>query len=188
MGTTKTRKSSSKKFLDFGILIPAIIIFAVYANLKNLQIPALAPAETKPFSFFEEFYPYYISQHVDDICRRLHFIGTSLVVLYSLIEPAVGPSLVLAGLLGNIVFVYTRHIEHGIVEMALMLLTFLYFMTRWTGNWKKAMLIPIIAYTFAWVGHFVFEQNRPATFIYPTYSLMGDFNMWWEIATQQRAF
>ena len=39
------------------------------------------------------------------------------------------------------------------------------------------MLTPIIGYGFAWVGHFVFEQNKPATFKYPLYSLMGDFVM-----------
>jgi hypothetical protein len=44
-------------------------------------------------------------------------------------------------------------------------------------------LIPIVGYGFAWVGHFVFEKNRPATFKYPFYSLLGDFKMFWEILT-----
>ncbi|MBY0235069.1 MAG: DUF962 domain-containing protein, partial [Burkholderiaceae bacterium] len=29
----------------------------------------------------------------------------------------------------------------------------------------------------AWLGHFVFEKNKPATFRYPLYSLMGDWVM-----------
>jgi len=33
-------------------------------------------------------------------------------------------------------------------------------------------------YGFAWVGHFYFEMNKPASFVYPTYSLMSDFVMW----------
>lgn len=43
-------------------------------------------------------------------------------------------------------------------------------------------------YAFAWVGHFFFEHNRPATFQYPLYSFMGDWRLWWEIATRRRAF
>jgi len=33
-------------------------------------------------------------------------------------------------------------------------------------------------YAFAWVGHYFFEKNRPATFTYPLYSFMGDWVMW----------
>jgi hypothetical protein len=36
---------------------------------------------------------------------------------------------------------------------------------------------PLMAYAFAWTGHFFFEKNRPATFSHPVYSLIGDFAM-----------
>jgi hypothetical protein len=36
-------------------------------------------------------------------------------------------------------------------------------------------------YGFAWVGHFVFEKNRPATFRHPLYSFMGDWVMFKDI-------
>jgi hypothetical protein len=35
----------------------------------------------KTFTRFSDFYPYYLQEHRDSTCRRLHFIGTSLVVL-----------------------------------------------------------------------------------------------------------
>ena len=39
----------------------------------------------------------------------------------------------------------------------------------------------VCGYAFAWVGHFFFEKNRPATFTYPFYSFAGDWVMWSEI-------
>jgi len=36
----------------------------------------------------------------------------------------------------------------------------------------------VSGYAFAWVGHFFFERNRPATFKYPFYSFAGDWVMW----------
>ena len=42
-------------------------------------------------------------------------------------------------------------------------------------------LVPVVGYGFAWIGHFFFEKNRPATFQYPIYSLMGDFAMFRDI-------
>ena len=87
------------------------------------------------FKTFREFYPYYLSEHADRNCRRMHFAGTSLVL----------SSLVLAIASGQL---------------------------RWL--W----LMPLFGYGFAWLGHFVFEKNRPATFRHPFYSLAGDFVMY----------
>lgn len=54
-----------------------------------------------------------------------------------------------------------------------------------TGTWAALLLLPIIGYGFAWVGHFFFEHNRPATFEYPLYSLMGDWVMLKDFLTGQ---
>ena len=47
---------------------------------------------------------------------------------------------------------------------------------------SSPVLCLTIGYGFAWVGHFFFELNRPATFTYPALSIMGDFRLWYEIA------
>ena len=48
--------------------------------------------------------------------------------------------------------------------------------------------VPVCGYGFAWVGHFFFEKNRPATFQYPLWSLMGDWRMFFETVSGQRKF
>lgn len=40
------------------------------------------------------------------------------------------------------------------------------------------LLAPVAGYGFAWLGHFGFEHNRPATFKHPWYSLLGDWVMY----------
>ena len=44
-----------------------------------------------------------------------------------------------------------------------------------SGNFYWLVAIPFVGYGFAWVGHFFFEKNKPATFQYPLYSLTSDF-------------
>jgi len=46
-------------------------------------------------------------------------------------------------------------------------------------------IAPLCAYAFAWVGHFAFEKNKPATFKYPLLSLLSDFMMFYHILTFQ---
>ena len=47
------------------------------------------------------------------------------------------------------------------------------------GWWVLAALL--CGYGFAWVGHFFFEKNRPATFKHPIYSFIGDWVMFKDI-------
>lgn len=57
-----------------------------------------------------------------------------------------------------------------------------------TGIGWLVLVAVLQAYAFAWVGHYFFEHNRPATFRHPGYSLMGDWRMWWEILTGKIRF
>lgn len=97
------------------------------------------------FSSFAEFYPYYLDEHNDRTCRRLHFVGTSLVIL-------------------------------------LLACTILF------RKPQLLILVPLVGYGFAWVGHFFFENNKPATFKNPLYSLRGDFVMFWQMLTGKIPF
>ena len=54
-------------------------------------------------------------------------------------------------------------------------------MSIYLGNYALLCLIPVVGDGVAWVGHFFYEHNKPATFSYPVYSLMGDWVMFKDI-------
>jgi hypothetical protein len=95
-------------------------------------------ATSNRFNSFVEFYAFYLSQHKNLTCRRLHFVGSALI---------------------------------------LALFAFVIISQQWILLW----LLPVLGYGFAWVGHFFFEHNKPATFTYPFYSLLGDWVMFKDI-------
>jgi len=97
------------------------------------------------FNSFKAFYPYYLKEHRNVTCRRLHFIGSLLVLM-----------VIITALLSQ--------------------------------KYALLWLLPFIGYGFAWVGHFFFEKNRPATFKHPFYSLWGDWVMFKDILTGKIKF
>ena len=50
------------------------------------------------------------------------------------------------------------------------------------------LVMPVVGYGFAWVGHFFFEKNKPATFKYPRYSLASDFMLFWDLLSGKQPF
>ena len=97
------------------------------------------------YQSFREFYPFYLSEHSNPACRRLHFFGTTLVILF----------------------------------LATAILT----RNAW---WLAGALVA--GYGFAWIGHFFFEHNQPATFTYPIYSFIGDWVMFKDLLTGKIRF
>lgn len=50
-----------------------------------------------------------------------------------------------------------------------------------SGRWSWLLAVPLAGYLPAWIGHYFFERNRPATFTHPLYSLRGDLVMLAEV-------
>ena len=73
-----------------------------------------------------------------------------------------------------------------VVGTTLALLILLYALA--TQRWVLILAAILVGYAFAWVGHFFFEKNRPATFKHPVYSLMGDWRLWVETLTGRQRF
>lgn len=99
----------------------------------------------KTFDTFAEFYPYYLAEHSNRTCRRLHFIGSTIALaLFAAAIITANPWLVLTAV--------------------------------------------VQGYAWAWVGHFFFEHNKPATFQYPWKSFKGDWVMWKDMLTGKIPF
>jgi hypothetical protein len=57
-----------------------------------------------------------------------------------------------------------------------------------TRDARWLWLAPVAGYGFAWIGHFFFEKNRPATFSHPLYSFIGDWAMFRDILARRIRF
>lgn len=105
----------------------------------------MPPQENTRYTSLKAFYPFYLSEHRNPACRRLHFVGTGLVIV------------------SFVAFWFTFH-------------------------WLYLAIIPVLGYGFAWVGHYFYEQNKPATFQYPLYSLASDFILFWHLLIGREKF
>ncbi|HEV8690225.1 MAG TPA: Mpo1-like protein [Ideonella sp.] len=103
-----------------------------------MNTAATAAVDPKSFHSFAEFYPFYLGEHSNRTCRRLHFLGSTLALVC------------LGALLA-------------------------------TGQWMFLLYGVLCGYGFAWLGHFGFEKNKPASFKRPLYSFMGDWVMYSQI-------
>lgn len=68
------------------------------------------------------------------------------------------------------------------------LLFIILFTCIWLSNYLLLISIPFVGYGFAWVGHYFFEKNKPATFQYPFFSLASDFLMFFDLLKGKEKF
>jgi hypothetical protein len=48
-----------------------------------------------------------------------------------------------------------------------------------TGSWWLVLAGVVFGYACAWFGHVRFEHNKPATWVKPWWSFLGDWRMFW---------
>jgi hypothetical protein len=101
-------------------------------------MPTDTAVDPRSFQSFAEFYPFYLREHSNTTCRRLHFVGSTL----------------------------------SLACLVMLLIT---------GKPQYFVYALLCGYGFAWLGHFGFEKNKPASFKRPLYSLMGDWRMYADI-------
>jgi hypothetical protein len=112
--------------------------------MNTIEELKLAP-DASSFSSFEAFYPFYLNEHSNITCRRLHFLGSTLsLICLAMLVATAKPQYFLYGLL--------------------------------------------CGYGCAWIGHFGFEKNKPASFKRPLYSFMGDWVMYKDMWTGKIKF
>ena len=103
------------------------------------------------FKSFQEFYPYYLSEHSIPTTKLFHFIGTSGFLAIQMM------------FLGTVVGSMSDPKQAKQI------------------NWMLQWYAVFCAYFFAWISHAFIEKNKPATFKYPFWSARGDFKMYFEI-------
>lgn len=132
---------------------------------------------------FEAFYPWYLNEHRVPACRWLHFAGTTSFVATVLAALASRPLAVGAA----IAYVFAAGWLFFGMESRRSAAPVLLSMILVAGLAHPGILGGVVgAYACAWIGHFVIEKNRPATFTYPLWSLAGDFRMWSEMVRGRR--
>ena len=73
-----------------------------------------------------------------------------------------------------------------LIGSSMALVLFVYGCISW--QWQPVLAGFIVGYSFAWLGHFFFEKNKPATFKYPLYSFCCDWIMYKDILTGKIPF
>jgi len=163
------------------ITVCAAVVALAFQNVGHLHGLFGMPHANKRFATWRAFFPFYMSEHSDPVCRVLHVVGTSLSSLFFITRPTLLISFVTALAVAFMASELLIATPNGAIEGAIMVTVYVmmsYYQSRRFG-WEPLL----IGYAFAWVGHFVFEKNKPATFLYPSYSLASDYAMLFNIVS-----
>jgi len=166
-----------KSKMDF--FTKALAFAMAFYLVVEKAIPYLGIEQVKNFRTFGEFYPFYLSEHQNETCRQLHFVGTSLVLSVCIMDYNYILSTLPALLVGLAVKDLTMCMKSSAIEMAVTFSIYLLVGTRMLGSFTKALALPLLGCGFAWTGHFFYEHNKPAASTYPVYGFISDFRMWY---------
>ncbi|GAA5890957.1 hypothetical protein JCM6882_008866 [Rhodosporidiobolus microsporus] len=142
---------------------------SVAAKSTTVANPSYAPQTYSQTGYrsFASFYPYYLGEHSNSTC----LIGTTISL-----------SFLTRAALASLPLLLTLKSKDA--QRRLDILRF------GTEGWKSIVKLVLggvaQGYVWAWIGHFFYEKNRPATFKHPFYSFLGDLTLWKEVVTLQR--
>ena len=146
------------------------------------------------YGSFTEFWPHYVAEHSLPLTKLLHAAGTSAVTVVAPLRLH-GPSTfvrlnlgIAAGMSLALLIApdATAQFSNGAAEALIMATSVVGCAVAFSGlSVKSVLCLLAVGYVMPWVAHFFVERNRPATFLHPTFSLVGDFRLMAEMVTLQ---
>ena len=183
---TKTPSRCYERRASYAIAVATLAIAhathgALPATLLNMPRDYVA----KPKTNLRDFYEFYLGEHRNPTCRVLHVTGTSMVALSLFTKYRYLFAPLVTGIsCGLMLSEFLSPLSNGLLEFASIIIIS-YLIVKGTTDKAFPWHVLVMGYGPAWIGHFFFEDNRPATFKYPTYSLLSDFIMWYQSLTGQ---
>jgi hypothetical protein len=177
----------ASSLLAYGTVLTGALLLLLFDALGLTAAEGMLPppAACKQHASFAAFYALqYLPEHSRPLTRALHALGTGAAALLLARSPRLGAAAAFACLCGLAVAPYLRFLETGLLEFAIVLAAFLAAGAELTGSLRRAAEVPLAAYACAWAAHALVERNTPATFVYPTFSLLGDLRMCFEMASR----
>ena len=170
----------------------AITAIAIAAALSHPDVDVERHPD-RQYGSFLAFWPKYVGEHSKPLTKILHGIGTIGTPLLSfgfdaelLLRVCLGLA---SGISFSLLFVnafaaYPTGLPEGIV----MIVMLVWLMKLFSGRSAASCFLCLASgYIMPWIAHFFVEHNNPATFLHPTFSILGDFVLLGSLLTNQLA-